>query len=58
MESLLKEHVWKEKFFAKEPDFEFYWIYKHVEKADYFDQPLSKDKRILKLLYKADKENS
>ena len=27
VESLLTQHIWKEKFFSKEPDSEFYWLY-------------------------------
>lgn len=55
VESLLTQHVWKEKFFQKEPDSELYWLYKLVDKFDNFDQPLSKDKKILKILYKTEK---
>mmetsp|Transcript_30995 Transcript_30995/g.30459 ORF Transcript_30995/g.30459 Transcript_30995/m.30459 type:complete len:97 (-) Transcript_30995:631-921(-) len=51
VESLLQNHVWKEKFFQKEPDPEIYWLYKYNDKADTFDQPLSKDKKILKLIF-------
>ena len=39
----------------KEPDPEFYWLFVHVERPDLFDQPLPKDLRLLKLLYKAEK---
>ena len=57
VESLLTDHIWKEKFFAKEPDSELYWLFRHVEKGDHFDQPLSKDKKILKILSQTEKEN-
>ena len=40
----------------KEPDNELYWLFKHVEKSDNFDQPLSKDNKILKILYQNEKE--
>ena len=56
VESLLQDYIWKEKFFAKEPDTELYWLYKHIEKTDNFDQCLSKDKKILKILSKNEKE--
>jgi len=55
VETLLQNHIWKEKILAKEPDPEFYWLYLHVERPDLFDQPLPKDLRLLKLLYKAEK---
>ena len=57
VESLLQDHVWKEKFFLKEPDSELYWLYKYIEKSDHFDQPLSKDKKVLKILAKNEKDN-
>lgn len=52
---MLTSNVWKEKFFVKEPDSELYWLYKLVDKFDNFDQPLTKDKKILKILYKTEK---
>lgn len=55
VESLLTSNVWKEKFFLKEPDSELYWLYMLVDKFDNFDQPLTKDKKILKILYKTEK---
>jgi hypothetical protein len=55
VESLLTLNIWKEKFFQKEPDSELYWLYKLVDKSDNFDQPLTKDKKILKILYKSEK---
>lgn len=57
VEFLLTEHLWKEKFFAKEPDAELYWLFRHVEHPDHFDQPLSKDKKILKLIANNEKES-
>lgn len=56
VEGLMTEWVWKEKYFQKEPDREFYWLFKHVEKSDNFDVCLSKDKKILKLLSQSEKE--
>jgi hypothetical protein len=55
VESLLTEHVWKEKFFAKEPDHELYWLYLHVDKSDNFDHCLSKDKKLLKIVAKTER---
>jgi len=58
VESILQQGVYKEKFFSKEPDRELYWLFKCSQKADLFDLPLPKDKRILKLIYKQEKERS
>ena len=55
VETLLVDHIWKEKFFAKEPDHELYWLFIHVEKSDNFDNCLSKDKKILKIISKNEK---
>lgn len=55
VESLLLEQVWKEKFFQKEPDSEFYWLYLNVDRSDNFDVCLSKDKRLLKVISKFEK---
>jgi hypothetical protein len=55
VETLLTQYIWKEKYFQKEPDSEFYWLFKLVDKSDQFDQPLPKDRKILKILYKAEK---
>jgi len=57
VESLLQEQVWKEKFFQKEPDSEFYWLYLNVDRSDNFDVCLSKDKRVLKVISKFEKAN-
>ena len=58
VETLLTQHIYKEKFYAKEPDNELYWLYKLEDKFDNFDQPLVKDKKILKILYKTEKDQS
>ena len=58
VETLLTQHIWKEKYFQKEPDSEVYWLFKLVDKSDQFDQPLPKDRKILKILYKTEKQNS
>jgi hypothetical protein len=34
VESLLTQHVWKEKYFQKEPDKEMYWLYRIAEGKD------------------------
>lgn len=56
VETLLFEHIYKEKFFAKEPDPELYWLFVYINNVDAFDIPLVKDKKILKFLYAQEKE--
>jgi hypothetical protein len=56
VETLLTDWVWKEKYFQKEPDHSLYWLYKHVERSDNFDICLSKDKKIMKFLFKSERE--
>ena len=34
VETLLTQHIWKEKYFQKEPDSELYWLFKLVDKSD------------------------
>ncbi len=58
VETLLTQHVWKEKYFMKEPDKEVYWLYRLQEGKDQFDEALPKDRKILKIIYKSEKANS
>jgi hypothetical protein len=48
--------VYKEKFFQKEIDKDMYWLFINDEEG--FPFPVSKDKKILKLIYKDEHEFS
>ena len=51
IESLLFQKVYKEKYFQKEKDKEFYWLFAIEEDETQFPKPISREKKILKILY-------
>ena len=55
VESLLKNKILQESFFRKEPEPAFYWLYTCEDDQYKFPKPLSREKKILKLMYKDEK---
>jgi hypothetical protein len=55
VESIMRTKIWPDKIFKKEPDPELYWLFRYEDDSELFDWPLTKDKRLLKLIYKLEK---
>lgn len=56
VESFLKTSIWSQPFFTKEAEQVLYWIYTIEDDLTKFPKPLSREKKILKLMYKDEKQ--
>lgn len=55
IESLLKNQIWTQKYFEKEADPTLYWLFTTEDEDSKFPKPISREKKILKLMYKDEK---
>ena len=62
IESLLRDKIYKERFFDHAAESQFYWLFMQGESLDStgdlgYPMPIAKEKRLLKLLYQDEKRH-